>query len=72
MSDAAAGARGVGLTRIDYVTQTMEYDAMLSWLLYYLSLFAVSKTAQVEIDDPFGLVYSQAVESSDRTLPHRA
>lgn len=68
VSDVDAGARGVGLTRIDYVTQTMEYEAMLSWLLYYLSLFAVSKTAQVEIDDPFGLVYSQAVESSDRTF----
>jgi 4-hydroxyphenylpyruvate dioxygenase len=68
VSDGAAGSRGVGLTRIDYVTQTMEYEAMLSWLLYYLSLFAVSKTAQVEIDDPFGLVYSQAVESSDRTF----
>lgn len=68
VSDVGAGARGVGLTRIDYVTQTMEYEAMLSWLLYYLSLFAVSKTAQVEIDDPFGLVYSQAVESSDRTF----
>jgi 4-hydroxyphenylpyruvate dioxygenase len=68
VSDPAAGARGVDLTRIDYVTQTMEYEAMLSWLLYYLSLFAVSKTAQVEIDDPFGLVYSQAVESSDRTF----
>lgn len=68
VSDAAGASRGVGLTRIDYVTQTMEYEGMLSWLLYYLSLFAVSKTAQVEIDDPFGLVYSQAVESSDRTF----
>jgi 4-hydroxyphenylpyruvate dioxygenase len=68
VSDATAVARSVGLTRIDYVTQTMEYEAMLSWLLYYLSLFAVAKTPQVEIDDPFGLVYSQAVESSDRTF----
>ena len=68
VSDAAASTRGVGLRRIDYLTQTMQYEAMLSWLLYYLSLFAVSKTAQVEIEDPFGLVYSQAVESSDRTF----
>lgn len=68
VGDSTASARGVGLLRIDYVTQTMQYEAMLSWLLYYLSLFAVSKTAQVEIDDPFGLVYSQAVESADRTF----
>ncbi|HEY0682897.1 MAG TPA: TIM barrel protein [Steroidobacter sp.] len=68
VSEPASAQPQVGLLRIDYVTQTMEYEAMLSWLLYYLSLFAVSKTAQVEIDDPFGLVYSQAVESSDRTF----
>jgi 4-hydroxyphenylpyruvate dioxygenase len=55
-----------GLQRIDYLTQTLQYEAMLSWLLYYLSLFAVSKTEQVEIEDPFGLVYSQAVESAHR------
>lgn len=58
----------VGLLRIDHLTQTLQYEAMLSWLLYYLSLFAVTKTEQVEIDDPFGLVYSQAVESPDRTF----
>jgi 4-hydroxyphenylpyruvate dioxygenase len=68
VSDSAAAARGVGLQRIDHVTQTMQYEAMLSWLLYYLSLFAVSKTGQIEIDDPFGLVYSQAVESADRSF----
>lgn len=61
-------AEGVGLQRIDYLTQTMQYEAMLTWLLYYLSLFAVSKTRQIEIDDPFGLVYSQAVESADRSF----
>lgn len=61
-------ARAVGLRRIDHVTQTLQYDAMLSWLLYYLSLFAVTKTEQAEIDDPFGLVYSQAVESSNRAF----
>jgi len=46
----------------------MQYEAMLSWLSYYLSLFAVSKTGQVEIDDPFGLVYAQAIESADRNF----
>jgi 4-hydroxyphenylpyruvate dioxygenase len=60
--------RAVGLLRIDHLTQTLQYDAMLSWLLYYLSLFVVSKTEQAEIDDPFGLVYSQAVESADRAF----
>jgi 4-hydroxyphenylpyruvate dioxygenase len=68
ITEPAEHPRIVGLLRIDHLTQTMQYEAMLSWLLYYLSLFAVAKTEQVEIDDPFGLVYSQAVESSDRAL----
>ena len=57
-----------GLLRVDYVAQTMQYEEMLSWLLYYLSLLDVSKTPQIEIADPLGLVYSQAVESPDRAL----
>lgn len=60
--------RDAGLTRVDYVAQTMQYEEMLSWLLYYLSLFDVAKTPQVEIADPLGLVYSQAVESPDRAF----
>jgi 4-hydroxyphenylpyruvate dioxygenase len=63
---AAQGARDAGLLRVDYVAQTMQYEEMLSWLLYYVSLFDVAKTAQVEIADPLGLVYSQAIESPDR------
>jgi 4-hydroxyphenylpyruvate dioxygenase len=61
-------ARDAGLMRVDYVAQTMQYEEMLSWLLYYLSLFEVAKTPQIEIADPLGLVYSQAVESPDRNF----
>jgi 4-hydroxyphenylpyruvate dioxygenase len=57
---------GAGLTHVDYVAQTMQYEEMLSWLLYYLALFDVSKTPQIEVADPLGLVYSQAVESPQR------
>ena len=46
----------------------MQYEEMLSWLLYYVSLFDVTKTPQIEIADPLGLVQSQAVESPDRRL----
>ncbi len=61
-------SRDAGLLRVDYVAQTMQYEEMLSWLLYYLSLFDVAKTPQIEIADPLGLVYSQAVESADRNF----
>ena len=46
----------------------MQYEEFLSWLLYYVALFNVTKTPQIEIADTLGLVQSQAVESPDRAL----
>jgi 4-hydroxyphenylpyruvate dioxygenase len=57
-----------GLLRVDHVAQTMQHEEMLSWLLYYLSLFDVSKTPVVQVADPLGLVQSQAVESAEGGL----
>jgi 4-hydroxyphenylpyruvate dioxygenase len=37
-------------------------------LLYYVALFDVAKTPQIEIADTLGLIQSQAVESPDRSL----
>ena len=54
------------LTAIDHVAQTMQYEEFLSWLLYYTALFDMDKTPQLEIADPMGIVYSQAVESPGR------
>jgi 4-hydroxyphenylpyruvate dioxygenase len=62
----ASSRQGAGLLRVDSIAQTMQYEEMLSWLLYYLALFDVSKTPQTEVADPLGLVYSQAIESEDR------
>jgi 4-hydroxyphenylpyruvate dioxygenase len=55
-----------GLRRIDCIAQTMQYEEMLSWLLYYVSLFDMAKAPQAEVADPVGLVQIQAVESPDR------
>jgi 4-hydroxyphenylpyruvate dioxygenase len=63
--DGANIREDAGLQRIDHVTQAMQYEELLSWLLYYVALFDVRKTAQVEISDPVGLVLSQAVQSGD-------
>ena len=46
----------------------MQYEEFLSGLLYYVALFDVAKTPQIEIADPLGLVQSQAIESPDRAL----
>jgi 4-hydroxyphenylpyruvate dioxygenase len=65
-ADPLPAAIPLGLTRVDHIAQTMQYEEFLSWLLYYLALFNVSKTPQVEIADTLGLVQSQAVESPDK------
>ena len=59
---------GAGLTRIDHLAQTMNYEEMLSWSLFYVSLFAVEKQPMVDVIDPGGLVRSQAIESGDSAL----
>lgn len=55
-----------GLKRVDHFSQNMQYEEMLSWLLYYLTLFQVDKISATEIADPVGLVQSQALHSADR------
>ncbi len=64
---AGAGPRS-DLTTVDHVAQAMHYEEFLSWLLFYTALLDVSKTPQLEITDPMGLVYSQAVQNDDRSL----
>jgi 4-hydroxyphenylpyruvate dioxygenase len=58
----------VGLTRVDHVAQTMEYEEMLSWGLFYTSIFQMKKTPMVDIVDPAGLVRSQAIGNADGSL----
>jgi 4-hydroxyphenylpyruvate dioxygenase len=53
------------LSAIDHIAQTMQFEEFLSGLLFYVSLLEVTKTPQLEIADPMGLVQSQAVESGD-------
>lgn len=59
---------GAGLTRIDHVAQTMSYEDMLSWSLFYTTLFDMNKSPMVDVFDPDGLVRSQVVETSDGAL----
>ncbi len=57
-----------GLTAIDHVAQTMNYEEMLTWLLFYTSIFKTGKTPLVDVVDPAGLVRSQAIENDQGTL----
>lgn len=58
----------VGLESIDHVAQTMNYEEMLTWLLFYTSIFRTRKTPMVDIVDPSGLVRSQAIENDSGSL----
>ncbi|MDK3073836.1 TIM barrel protein [Sedimentitalea sp. JM2-8] len=59
---------GAGLKRIDHLAQTMSYDEMLSWSLFYTTLFEMRKSPMVDVVDPDGLVRSQALETPDGTF----
>jgi 4-hydroxyphenylpyruvate dioxygenase len=59
---------GAGLTAVDHVSQSMQYEEMLTWLLFYTSLLDVRKIPAQEVADPGGLVRSQVVESIDGKL----
>lgn len=54
---------GAGLTLVDHLGQTMAYDEMLSWALFYTSVLDGQKAPMVDVVDPDGLVRSQAVRS---------
>ena len=57
-----------GLQRIDHIAQTMNYEEMLSWILFYTSIFRTRKLPMVDVVDPGGLVRSQVIESDDGAL----
>ena len=65
---AAGKGADAGLTVVDHISQSTHYEDMLSWLLFYTSLFDVQKTPQVDINDPGGVVRSQVVETADGAL----
>ncbi len=60
-----AGSVSASLLRVDHVAQTVRYDELPTWLLFYASCLAVGKTPMVDIVDPSGLVRSQVIENDD-------
>lgn len=63
-SDASADR----LDALDHISQSMPYDEMLSWLLFYTGILDLKRLPQMEIADPAGLVQSQALISSGESL----
>lgn len=62
--DTGEGAtNAAGLARIDHISQSMHYEEMLTWLLFYTSLLDLRKIAPQDVADPGGLVTSQVIEA---------
>ncbi|MEO9339151.1 TIM barrel protein [Mesorhizobium sp. SB112] len=57
-----------GLIGIDHIAQTMNYEEMLTWLLFYTSIFRTRKSPMVDVVDPSGLVRSQVIEGEEGLL----
>src|SRR5712672_2697018 len=56
------------LMAVDHISQSMPYDEMLSWLLFYTGILDLQRLPQVEIADPVGLVQSQALINGNQGL----
>jgi 4-hydroxyphenylpyruvate dioxygenase len=56
------------LDAVDHISQSMPYDEMLSWLLFYTGILDLQRLPQIEIADPVGLVQSQALINGDQGL----
>ncbi|AXI47535.1 3-keto-5-aminohexanoate cleavage protein [Sulfitobacter sp. SK012] len=67
-SSTGTAGTGAGLARIDHLAQTMSYDEMLSWSLFYSTLFKMDRSPIVDVIDPDGLVRSQAMETESGTF----
>jgi 4-hydroxyphenylpyruvate dioxygenase len=56
------------LGTVDHISQSMPYDEMLSWLLFYTGILDLQRLPQMEIADPAGLVQSQALINANQGL----
>jgi 4-hydroxyphenylpyruvate dioxygenase len=68
VGDGAEDAAGAGLVSYDHLSQSMHYEEMLTWLLFYVALFDVRKSPVQNVIDPGGVVQSQVVETEDGTF----
>ena len=53
---------------IDHIAQTMGYDEMLSWTLFFTTIFEMHKSTMVDVIDPDGVVKSQVVSTYDHSV----
>jgi 4-hydroxyphenylpyruvate dioxygenase len=64
----ASDPGGDRLTVVDHISQSMPYEEMPSWLLFYIGILDLQRLPQMEIADLVGLVQSQALINASQTL----
>lgn len=64
----AADQPTAGLTVVDHISYSMQYEEMLSWQLFFTSLLDLDKTSVQDVLDPGGVVKSQVLQTRDGTL----
>ena len=66
-TDGGADQPGL-LSHIDHIAQTMGYDEMLSWALFYTTIFDTGKSPLFDVVDPDGIIKSQIIRTEDGAL----
>ena len=57
-----------GLTNVDHIAQTIPFEELQTWRLFYASVLGFQRTPQVDVADPAGLVESQVLFAPDRSV----
>lgn len=68
LTDGWDDQRGAGLVAVDHLAQTVRFEEILSWTLFYRSIFGLRPLPAVEVTDPGGLVRSQVLENEDASV----
>jgi 4-hydroxyphenylpyruvate dioxygenase len=57
-----------GLVAVDHLAQSIPFEELPTWRLFYLSIFDFEKAPTVDVVDPGGLVESQVLQSPGRAV----
>jgi 4-hydroxyphenylpyruvate dioxygenase len=63
-----ADAAESGLVAVDHISQSMHYEEMLTWVLFYTSLLEVGKVPVQDVLDPGGIVSSLVIQNANGSL----
>ncbi len=62
--DATRSPRDAGLCDVDHISQSMQYEEVLTWQLFYSALLDLAKTPEQDVLDPGGIVKSQVLQTT--------